>query len=667
MTDVLTVLIAVISAVLVGFVARRILETPVGWPRSLIVGLLVFVCGVPFATWMVEQSGLVTGGRVRDGGDAFAVLAIILLSLAWMFALGTAALVALEVLLPTRPLSNPIDVVRAAVRRRKRTRRYLEILRISSRHGADWIFRDTPRGPDAPSASGERAKALISSINDAGVTFVKLGQVLSTRRDLVPEPYLSALGSLQSDANTIEWETIRLAVEEGMGRPVGSVFASFNHEPLAAASVAQVHLAELLDGTPVVVKVQRPAARAQVEADVDIVLRLARRAELHSRAGHDLRLESVARGFTTTLLDELDYGIEAMNAHMISVTLDRISGRDDPPAVTITAPRVHPEASGSRVLTMDLVDGSPLSRAGNDLSARTVEQRRELADALMATVLEQILVYGVFHADLHPGNVILRPDGTLGLIDFGAVGVIERSQRQCLVALLLAALAEDDVAAVDSLLLIVDVPAGQDIDALRHDIGVVLATEPLRPRSDSSVFTRLVDVMRHHRIALPGDLAAAFRSLATLEGCLTVIDPDFDMFQRALPVVPKLLQRTLTPEALSVGAEAQAAVIAVRSQLLPGRLDALVTRIQDGAIDVRLAASDGAPGQGLVYAVTSELVGSLISIAAAVIAVVLIVTDAGPVITGDLRLFDLLGATIGLFGFLGLLRVVRQTVVRRRS
>lgn len=666
LTDLLTILLAVVSAVLVGFVARRILDTPVGWPRSIIVGLLVFFTGLPFAGWVADQTGLGEEGYTASPATAFIAVLIVLLSLAWVFALGVAVLVALEGIFPTRPLPNPIDAVRAALKQRKRTKRYVEILAIASRRGAGWLFHGHSGVSSELTTSQQRAQAIVDTINESGVTFVKLGQVLSTRRDLIPEPYLSALASLQSSATTLPWETIRPAIEQGIGAPLESVFAAVEEEPLAAASVAQVHRATLLDGTAVVVKVQRPTARAQVEADVDIILRLAQRAETHTRLGRDMRVESVARGFTTTLLDELDYRIEATNAEMVRSTLEMVAEAGDGEGIPIVVPQTHPEASGVTVLTIDLVEGEPLSRAAGALAAMTADEREALANGLMATVIEQILVYGVFHADLHPGNVILRPDGSLGLIDFGAVGVIELSQRQHLTALMLAAVSEDDIAATDAILLIVDMPGDADIDAFRHDIGVVLTTERHRPPGEGSIFSRIVDVIRRHHVALPGDLAAAFRSFATLEGCLRVIVPDFDMIDRALPLVPRLLRRTMSLKRLTTDIQARAAITGALVRSLPRRLDSLLTGLERGTVGIKVNAFGDEGGQGFVRSLTSEIVATFVSIAAVVIAVVLLVTDTGPEMADGIRLFAVLGALIGLFGFLGLLRVVRQTFVRRR-
>ncbi|KTS12898.1 ABC1 kinase family protein [Microbacterium testaceum] len=649
---------AIVSAVLVGFVARRILGTAVGWPRSIVVGLLVFFVGVPVAEWTLRQ----TGTSPDAAGNVGLWLALIALAIAWAFAIGVAALVASEAIFPTRPLPNPVDLVRAALRQRKRTRRYLEILAIASRHGVGWLFHGGhARVEQELSTAEERANAIVATINDAGVSFVKLGQVLSTRRDLIPEPYLSALSTLQTKATTLPWETVREVIETDLGASIDEVYAEVDRAPLAAASVAQVHRARLLDGTEVVVKVQRPAARAQVEADADIIGRLAHRAEARTRVGKDLHIASVARGFTATLLEELDYRIEARNTDMIRSTLERIDTAEPDRRGLVSVPRVFPDASGPRVLTMDLVDGAALSDSAELLAALGPEQRDRLAQVLMSTVIEQILVYGVFHADLHPGNVLLKGDGTLGLIDFGAVGIIERSRREHMTALLLAALSENDVAATDALLLIVDAPDDVDLEAFRHDVGIVLTTEHLRTGGQGSIFTRMVDVIRQHRIALPGELASAFRSFATLEGCLRVIVDDFDMVGRALPLMPTLLRRTLSVTRLATDLQAATVISMARIQRMPRRLEALLTGIEKGSIGVTLRSEDGKDAGGILNRVTAEAASTLVSIAAVVIAVVLIISGGGPVLGGSVTLFAVLGAVIGLFGFLGLLRIVRRT------
>ncbi|WP_213813983.1 AarF/ABC1/UbiB kinase family protein [Glaciihabitans sp. dw_435] len=664
LADVLIVVLGVISAVLVGYASRRILDTPVGWPRSIVVGVLVFVCGLPFGFWVAKQSGIVSASGALQSSALIATV-VVVLSVAWVFAIGVGILVALELVWPTASLRNPITEIRAALRQRKRTRRYAQILAIASRRGVGWVFHGRTHANGGHATSEERAAAIVDTINESGVTFVKLGQVLSTRRDLIPEPYLSALGSLQSAATTLPWETILSTIEAELGRPVAEVFGSITETPLAAASVAQVHTAVLVDGTPVVVKVQRPTARAQVEADVDIIVRLAERAERHSLQARDLHAESIARGFTTTLLDELDYRVEYNNTEMLRSTMRLIDGHRHSDDITITVPTLYPDASTRRMITMDIVEGVPLSAATDRLAALSSEERDALAVGLMNAVLEQILVYGVFHADLHPGNVILKPDGNLGLIDFGAVGILERSQRQNLATLLLAASAEDDIAATDALLLIVQVPDDADVDAFRHDIGVVLTTVQHRPSGSSSIFTLMLDVIRQHHIALPATLSSAFRSFATLEGCLKVLVPDFDMAERALSHIPALTRRMLNVKRLAISAQAQAAVVSAYARKLPRRIESLGSQLERGTLNVRVRSLADPADQWFVGVLVSEVLGVLVSITAVVIAIVLIVSSSGPLLAPGLHLFDLLGAFIGFLGFLGILRTVRRIFIRR--
>jgi ubiquinone biosynthesis protein len=645
---VLVVVVLIIIPVFIGFVTRQLLGMPVGWVRIVGVYLLVFLPVAPIASWVIERTGA-TEVSSRSG------IVVGLVATAWGFAISVAVLVVLEAVWPTATLPNPIAVIRGWVKQRKRTRRYLQILTLASRHGLGWFFHGHARVDSGLTTAQQRAEALVDTINASGVTFVKLGQVLSTRRDLVPEPYLSALATLQSSASTIPWQSIRDVMESELGRPLETVFSRVEEVPLAAASVAQVHAATLLDGTDVVVKVQRPSARAQVEADVDILLRLARRAERHTRQGREMRAEAIARGFTTTLLEELNYRVESGNTAMIRSTLALAAAGDDR-AIPIVVPAIHAAASTARMITMDRVDGVPLSVATERLAAMPPDQRNRLAEGLMNAVLEQILVHGVFHADLHPGNVILRDDETLALIDFGAVGVIERSKREHMAALLLAVASEDDISATEALLLIVDAADDTDTDALRHDLGVVITAVRHQPDADASIFTVALDVARQHRIALPPTLASAFRSFATLEGCLRVLVPDFSMMDRSLERVPVLMRRLASLRHLAASSQAQAAVIGALARRVPRRVESITSQLERGTFGVRLHSFAAQGDRSFVSALLSEVVGVLVSLTAGVIAIVLVIHGGGPHLAPNLPLFPLGGATIGLLAFLGILR-----------
>lgn len=267
-------------------------------------------------------------------------------------ALGLGVLVILEALLPTGSLPGPLALLRDLPARRRRARRYARIVAIGVRHGLGGFLRGRARyqpGEDGPRV----ARALRLAFTDAGVTFVKLGQMLSTRPDLVGVEFARELGRLTTDAAPESWAVIRRTLAAELGTGVEEVFAEIEQEPLAAASVGQVHRARLREGSAVVVKIQRSDAAAQVAADIDIIGRLAARLERSTDWGRSLGLRSLADGFGTSLRQELDYRIEASNARSVAASLEASGG------TPVRAPRVYAQWSGPRVLTMEQMAGTP--------------------------------------------------------------------------------------------------------------------------------------------------------------------------------------------------------------------------------------------------------------------------------------------------------------------
>ncbi|WEO78267.1 AarF/UbiB family protein [Cryobacterium sp. SO2] len=652
-------LIALGYAAAIGFATRSLLGTTVGWLRTTVVAVLVFVGCWPFAYFTASQARLIAA----DGGLKAPVLVVglfVALAFGWVFAFGMALLVATEALWPTTA-ANPIDAFRAALHRRRRTKRYLQILTLLSRHGIGWIVRERPGAASREQgASGRAPEALVSAINDAGVTFVKLGQLLSTRRDLLPHSYMTALASLQSRATTLPWPAIRSVIEAEIGGPLDTVFASVDEEPLAAASVAQVHAGTLLDGTRVVLKVQRPAAAAQVAADIDIIVRLAQRIENQTTWGSEFGVVNLAEGFAKSLRNELDYRVEFASTQQIGSVVASSAA-----AEVLVVPRVYAAASTRRLLTMDLVDGVPLNAAAARLDDLWPEERAALAAALLDAVLEQVIVTGIFHGDLHPGNLMLRDDGRLGMIDFGNVGVLERSMREGLVTLLLAAANDDDVATTDALLLVVDAPPDADIKGLQRDLGRMLTLARHSAEGEGSIFAAMLDTVREHHLAIPSTLGLALRSLTTLERCLAILDPDFDMVATAFERVPHFLRRLVTPRLFLGSAQAQAAVLRTTVRRLPRRLESISAALEKGTFSLRIRAFSEPDDRWWLGSVVIETVGALIAIAAVSLGVVLVVSDTGPDLVSGVRLYAFLGATVGLVGFVLIIRALRQLFLRR--
>ena len=386
---------SVVNALLLTVAARRLLGVPVGWPRTFLLSLVANAAAAPLLSWTLLEIGIDWRSSTLDSQQQSVVVLVSVLFVAWVVAVEVGVLVILEALLPTGSVPGPVELVRTAPARVRRARRYAQIVRIAARHGLGRYL--TPRPPDHEPGVAT-ARALREALTAGGVTFVKLGQMLSTRSDLLGPSYVAELSRLQSDVRPEPWETVRRTLVEELGRDPDEVFVEVDPVPLAAASVGQVHRARLASGEDVVVKVQRTDARAQVTADLDIVERLAAWLQRTTPWARTLGVRDLAAGFAQSLDEELDYRVEAANVAAVRAGLPA----DSP----VRVPRVHEHLTTERVLVMERMPGRPLSEPAA-LEGTGAEERAELAEELLGSVLHQVLVTGVFHADLHAGNVLL--------------------------------------------------------------------------------------------------------------------------------------------------------------------------------------------------------------------------------------------------------------------
>lgn len=641
------VIASILSAALMAAVVRRLLGAQVGWPRAIIVSAVALFAFTPVGLWVAQQTGLVRGESLTVGTGP--VLALGLLAFCWALVACTAVLVLLEALVPTGSFTSPLQWPRAVRDGARRGARYLHISWIVISSGLSGALRQGPR-------SERFDEALVRMFERAGVSFVKLGQLLSTRQDVVPASTARALSRLQSAAEPAPSENILAALAKEWGQDPDAVLSRFDAEPLGAASIAQVHGARLADGLEVVLKVQRPQAQARVRVDGDIIVRFSRTAERRFGWAGELGLAALAGGLVKVMKEELDYVVEAGYTRTAARLL---AGSPD-----LVVPQVYPELSSRRVLVMSRLTGVPVDIGAERLSQ---ERRQQLATTLLQATLGGILVDGFFHADLHPGNLLLLDDGRLGLLDFGAVGVIDQETRTLLAALLAAIVDDDNVAAATALGMAFDLPAEVDRRLLRRELGRIMTLVHTSGEVGATLFTELFGLLRAHHIAVPGDVAGTFRTLASVEETLKVLDPTTSLLTGARSVMPSLMARLADPEQLArkLGAESLVALSVARR--LPERTEVISDALARGEFSLRTHPLADVGERRWLRSVLDDAVSGFFAAVMAVLAVVLALTPGGGSITPELGMNQIAAAVLGLVSVVLALRVLVRVFARRSA
>lgn len=389
-----------------------------------------------------------------------------------------------------------------------------------------------------------RAERVRMALEELGPTYIKLGQVLSTRPDLVSVDFVNEFAKLQDRAPVVEYEEILQTIENELNRPLSEAFTKFDPTPLASASIGQVHRASLPNGDEVAVKIQRPGIEKIIEVDLEIMLHLATLAERHVEELSFHQPVRIVEEFARTIEREMDYTVEAGS-------MERVAGQflSDP---TVYVPKIYRHVSTHHVLTAEYIEGIKVSNidrlceAGYNCQLIT----RRGADVL----LKQIFTFGFFHADPHPGNVFVLPGNVICLLDFGMMGAVDRSTREIFVSLVDSLIKQDEPRATQVLLKLTDWDDEPDVVLLEKDVADFISRHLYRPLKDvqlGKLLQHLLELATKHRMRIPPDIFLMLKALSQVENVARMLYPEFDIIQKAAPFIRQVRLSRLSPKRLA--------------------------------------------------------------------------------------------------------------------
>jgi ubiquinone biosynthesis protein len=491
------------------------------------------------------------------------------------------------------------------------------------------------------------------ALEELGPAFVKLGQVMAGRADLLGPEWITELEKLHSRVPALPLDALRPQLREDLGGEPEEVFGRFDPQPLAGASIAQVHRAALKDGTEVVVKIRRPGIEDKIESDLRLLGRLAGLAEANLPALKPYRPRHLVREFARSLRRELDLAVECHNAERVATNLASIT--------YLTVPRVHWEFTKRRINVQDYVDGIP----GEDLARVDAAglDRPLLARRGAQAVMKMIIEDGFFHADPHPGNVFYLPGNRFALIDFGMVGRLSQRRRDELLQLLLGLVQREPQPVADVLLDWTGDEHGVNLGQLETEIEAFVDQYHGTPLAQLSLAGMLIDVtaiLREHQLALPSDLALLIKAFISLEGMGRAMDPAFHMATEAMPLLRNVVRARWRPRAM-----AQRGWTTVRHGLqvleqLPHDLSRLLRNVRRGRVHIHLDIANLRRVGDQLDRAASRLAMALLTAALIIGSSIVMTVGGGPTLLG-LPAFGLIGFVGATIGGLWLVRSIRRS------
>ena len=440
-------------------------------------------------------------------------------------------------------------------KRLKHARRYREILHGFLRNGFGYLIKDlglseafaiSIRKTEQPSDISQRSlgERLRNLFQDLGTTFIKLGQIASTRRDLLPESIIRELEQLQKQVPPFSFSVVEDIIRKELGADIEAIFSEFSEKPVASASIAQVHKARLRSGQKVAVKIQRPEIKEVIATDLEIPLAVAKPMDAKFDWAKTYRVLDLVEEFSRKLMLELDFSNEGRNTEKVANQFVK--------SKTVKIPKIYWNYTTKKILTMEFIDGINI----NDDEKLTVRgyERKKIAADFAECMFQQIFSGGYFHGDPHPGNVVVMADGKIGLIDFGLIGHLSQKLRYQFVTLILALKKGKTEMVIDALHKMGLFPDDVDYTLLKFDIERIIDKYydiPLKNFHMGQAINDLFRITLRHHIQLPTEFTVLGKTLLTLEGIISHLDPDFNMMKFAEPYAEKIMKEYYHPRRLA--------------------------------------------------------------------------------------------------------------------
>jgi ubiquinone biosynthesis protein len=622
------VLLSLPGVLVLAWLVGRLLGVRRSWTTTLLSGLIGWVGGVALSLAIASQRKDMSEGFTRN---------------VWLFStLGVmSASVWIELLAKpgtlTRAQSGLTSIphpIKAVKRRGRRVSRYAQITRIAIRNGLGPSLGLGRHIEDGEARQVPFARRLRHSLEECGGMFVKAGQVASTRSDLVSPPVAEELSHLQDQVAPAPPDGVRELLEDELGSSVDEVFAEFDSQPLAAASIGQVHRARLHGGQQVVVKVQRPGIADSVNRDLDVLNQLATVVEQRTTWGAEYHVCDLADEFAERLREELDFEIEARNASDIAANLH---GASD-----VRIPAVFHDLTTRRVLVMEWLDGVSVRDA--DAIDELGVDRRELAEDLLRCMLQQMLVDAQYHADPHPGNVMVLRNGRLALIDFGAASRIDPLQQTAIRDVMVAVSQRDADLLRQAALQVATLRRDVDDEDLERALSRFM-TRHLAPGvvPSAAMFNDLLQLFFTFGINLPPELSTFFRALITLEGTLTILSPGYPVIDRAEAIATEWVRARMAPSTLEELAREELLRMGPLLRRLPRRLDRMANQIERGNFRARVSLFSDPHDERVVTKLVNRTVLALVGGVVGLIGAILLGVKGGPPFAGDTTLYEFFG------------------------